>query len=89
MASPLEVNCCAAHSYRPLCAFNPWEMTTTPRGSPAGCHARKDLDALDTFEASFSHVREPRVGMVAEVSFGESVERLLTRSAAIWTGLRP
>src|SRR4051812_44792515 len=39
-ASPLDVSCWAAHSYRPLCAFNPWEITTTPWALPAGCHSR-------------------------------------------------
>ena len=34
------MSCCAAHSYSPLCALNPWEMTTTPWALPAGCHSR-------------------------------------------------
>src|SRR5215831_15961999 len=34
------MNCWAAHSYWPLCALNPWEMTTTACGLPAGCHSR-------------------------------------------------
>src|SRR5262244_3043310 len=34
------MNCWATHSYWPLCALNPWEMTTTACGLPAGCHSR-------------------------------------------------
>src|SRR5215470_10903065 len=34
------MNCWATHSYWPLCALNPWEMTTTACGLPVGCHSR-------------------------------------------------
>jgi hypothetical protein len=51
--------------------------------------ARENLEALDAFEASFNHVRDPRgVGTVGDVSFCGRALRFLTRLMTFCTGLR-